>query len=273
MTAATDRTLVPCLLAPWLLALALALAPAALSAQDAMEGFRPTGDYVFELAGATDEDAEVFVLGQGSAFLILSDEVESPLLVEPRAGDVKTLSLLKVAKQADGTVNLLPNAVAASQGPFSVDLEGVTFTVDGQDAGLMVKPPFLGGAGVQELFDYSVDYRLGAEEYATSAPILRELEGEDRPVRVRVFFGTWCPHCQVVMPRILKVAQALQGSQIALEFYGLPRQISDDPEAARWDISGVPTGVVLVGDREVARISGGDWKIPELAIKNALDGA
>lgn len=264
MIPATHRLLALCLPA-FLLA-------AAASAQG-MEGFRPTGDYVFELEGATDDDAEVFVLGQGSAFLILSDAVESPLLIEPRAGDVKTVQLLKVARQADGTVNLLPNAVAASEGPFAVDLEGVTFTVDGRAAGLMVKPPFVGSAGVDELFDYSIDYRRGAEEYAASTPILRALQGEDRQVRVRVFFGTWCPHCQVVMPRILKVAQALEGSQIALEFYGLPRQISDDPEAERWDISGVPTGVVLVGDREVARISGGEWKIPELAIKNALDGA
>jgi thiol-disulfide isomerase/thioredoxin len=271
MTAATHRLPAPYLLAPCLLA--LAFAPAVLSAQGGMDGFRPTGDYVFELAGATDEEAEVFVLGQGTAFLILSHEVEAPLLIEPRAGDVKTVSVLKVSRQADGTVNLLPNAAATSQGPFSIDLEGVTFTIDGQSAGLMVKPPFLGSAGVQELFEYSVDYRQGAEAYAASAPILRELQGEERAVRVRVFFGTWCPHCQVVMPRILKVAQSLTGSRIELEFYGLPMQITEDPEARRWDISGVPTGIVLVGDREVGRISGGEWKIPELAIKNALDGA
>lgn len=265
MTVSTHRLLPLCLLA-------LLVGAAAVSAQG-MEGFRPTSDYVFQLEGATDEDAEVFVQGQGAAFLILSDAVESPLLVQPREGDVKTVSLLKVARQPDGTVNLLPNAVASSAGPFTVDLEGVTFEVDGRSAGLMVKPPWIGDAGIRDLLDYSVDYRRGAEEYTASEPILRALQGEERPVRVRVFFGSWCPHCQVVMPRILKVAEALEGSQISLEFYGLPRRIPDDPEAERWNIDGVPTGLVFVDGREVARISGGEWKIPELAIKNALDGA
>ncbi|MEZ5333322.1 MAG: thioredoxin family protein [Thermoanaerobaculia bacterium] len=256
-----------------ILALALLLPLTAVAAVSAQDGFRPTSEYVFELDGSTDPGAEVFVQGQGAAFLIVSDSIESPLLVEPRAGDVKAVSLLKVARQADGTVNLLPNAVAASEGAFTVEMDGVTFDLDGHPAGLMVKPPWIGDAGIQDLLDYSLEYRRGAEDYTASEPILRELQAEDRPVTVRVFFGSWCPHCQMVMPRILKVAEALRGSKIALEFYGLPRGIGDDPEAKRWDIDGVPTGVVLIGDREVARISGGEWKIPELAIKNVLDGA
>jgi hypothetical protein len=35
-------------------------------------------------------------------------------------------------------------------------------------------------------------------------------------------------------------------------------------------IKSVPTGVVFLGGREVGRISGNGWKIPELAINNVL---
>ncbi|MGH9465373.1 MAG: thioredoxin family protein [Thermoanaerobaculia bacterium] len=260
-----SRSLLPALLV-------VALAPALATAQNTapMTGFTPTSDYVLTLDGTTDPSAEVYVLGQGTAYLVISDRLASPVLLEPRAGVARSLSLLKVAKRPNGTIDLLPQAAIADLGRFTIDLEGVSFAVDGRTAQLETKPPYLGSAGADELLAYSVDYEREAAAYVCSEPILRDLRSQARAVEVRVFFGSWCPHCQQVMPRILKVAQELAGSQIALAFYGLPRDIASDPEARSFDISAVPTGVVLVGGREVGRIGGGDWKIPELAIKNAL---
>ena len=121
---------------------------------------------------------------------------------------------------------------------------------------------------------YSREYREGAASYAFSQPVVKQLQAESRPVEVKVFFGTWCPHCQTVLPRVLRVAEELTGSKVRLSFYGLPQGagFKADPEAQRFDIESVPTGVVLVEGREVGRISGSGWKIPELAIKNAITG-
>ncbi len=257
-------------LAACLLSAVVGLWAGRAAAQAPMAGFAPTGDYVLALDGQTDASAEVYVLGQGTAYLVLSDRLASPVLLEPRAGVARSLSLLKVARQEDGTIDLLPQAVIADLGRFTIDLEGVAFVVDGKAAQLKTKPPYLGSGGIDELLAYSADYQREAAAYVCSEPILRDLRAQPQAVEVRVFFGSWCPYCQQVMPRILKVAQQLAGSKIALEFYGLPRDLANDPEAGRYDISGVPTGVVLVGGREVGRIGGGDWKIPELAIKNAL---
>jgi len=119
---------------------------------------------------------------------------------------------------------------------------------------------------------YSREYRDGASAYAYSQPIVNQLLAESRPVEVKVFFGSWCPHCQTVLPRVLRVAEELSGSKVQLSFYGLPQGpgFKADPEVKRFDIDSVPTGVVLVDGREVGRISGSGWKIPELAIKNAI---
>lgn len=256
-----------------LTALVLAATASSVSAQSAapMRGFAPTGDYVLALDGETDPSAEVYVLGQGTAYLVLSDRLSSPVLLEPGAGVARSLSVLKVARQPNGTIDLLPQPAIADLGPFTIDLEGVSFAVDGHAAQLKTKPPYLGSAGVEDLLAYSADYQREAAAYVCSEPVLRDLRAHGQAVQVRVFFGSWCPYCQQVIPRILKVAQQLAGSGISLEFYGLPRDIASDPEAGRYDISGVPTGVVLLGGREVGRIGGGDWKIPELAIKNVLD--
>jgi thiol-disulfide isomerase/thioredoxin len=254
-------------------AVALAAGPLAGQGGTALSGFASTGDYVLVLDGATDPSAEIYVLGQGSAYLVLSDRLSAPVLLEPRAGTAVSVSLLKVSKQADGTIDLLPQAVIAELGRFTIDLDGVGFAVDGRAAQLRTKPPYLGNGGVDELLAYSPDYRRDAEAYVCSEPILRDLRAQPQAVEIRVFFGSWCPYCKQVLPRILKVAQQLAGSRISLAFYGLPRDIGSDAEAGRYGISGVPTGVVLVGGHEVSRIGGGDWKIPELAIKNALASA
>jgi hypothetical protein len=58
---------------------------------------------------------------------------------------------------------------------------------------------------------------------------------------------------------------------VRFEFYGLPTQFGNEPEAKRMGIDGVPTGVVYRGNQEIGRIAGGDWSIPELAIKKILD--
>ena len=62
-------------------------------------------------------------------------------------------------------------------------------------------------------------------------------------------------------------------SQVRFEFYGLPSPFDKEPEAKRMGITGVPTGVVYHGTKEVGRIAGGEWSIPELAIKKVLDGS
>ncbi len=247
---------------------ALLAAPLGAQTTGAMPGFQPTSEYVVWLDGASDPSGQVYVLNQSAAYLVLSDRLPSPLLLEPRAGVVRSLSLLKVAKQSDGTVTVLPQAVVADLGPFEVDLEGVRFTAEGREVELRAQPPYLGSGATEDLLAYSADYSREAALYVCSEPILRDLRAQPQPVRVRVFFGSWCPHCKLVMPRILKVAQQLAGSRIALEFYGLPRDIGSDAEANRLGIDSVPTGVVLVGEREVARIN--DWKVPELAIREAL---
>ncbi len=163
----------------------------------------------------------------------------------------------------------------ASLGKFTIAGDGISFSIDGKRAELRNKPWLLGEQDLEGMRSYSRDYRAGAEAYEFSQPVVRQLQQESRDVEVRVFFGTWCPHCQQVLPRVLRVAEELAGSKVELSFYGLPQGegFSADPEVKKFDLDSVPTGVVLVGGREVGRISGSGWKIPELSIKNAIQGS
>lgn len=256
-----------------LVALTLCLVAAApLAAQEAMSGFVPIDKFIFMIDGAEDPAAEVYQSQAAGAYLVVSSVVESPILVQARSAAVATVNLMKMDRQPDGNVNLLAGSVLDSLGTFTIAGEGIKFSVGGRSAELRNKPWLLGAQDLAGMRAYSREYREGASAYAYSQPVVRQLREESRPVEVKVFFGTWCPHCQTVLPRVLRVAEELQDSQIRLSFYGLPRGpgFTDDPEVQKFDIDSVPTGVVLVDGREVGRISGSGWKIPELAIQKAI---
>jgi thiol-disulfide isomerase/thioredoxin len=259
--------------APPFLALAALCAP--LGAQPAMRDFEPIDKFVFFLGGAEDPEAEIFQSQSAGAYLVVSKLVESPVLIEARSAAVSTVNLMKVDRQISGDLHLLPEASLEPLGKFTIAGEGITFRVEGEAAELRNKPWLLGEQDLSGMRAYSREYREGAEAYETSQPVLRQLQAEARPVEVRVFFGTWCPHCQQVLPRVLRVAEELAGSKVRLSFYGLPRGpgFSADPEVKKLDIDSVPTGVIFVDGREVGRISGSGWKVPELAIKNAIQGS
>lgn len=243
-----------------------------LSAQEPMSGFLPIDKFVFMIDGEEDAAAEVFQSQAAGAYLVLSTAVESPVLVQARSAAVSTVNLMKVDRQPNGSVNLLAGAALDSLGKFTIAGDGIKFEVTGREAELRNKPWLLGAQDLNGMKAYSRDYREGASAYDYSQPIVNQLLAESRPVEVKVFFGTWCPHCQTVLPRVLRVAEELSGSKVQLSFYGLPQgpDFRADPEVKRFDIDSVPTGVVLVDGREVGRISGSGWKIPELAIKNAI---
>jgi thiol-disulfide isomerase/thioredoxin len=257
-----------------LLCFGLAVA-ASLQAQEPMNGFLPIDKFVFLVDGVADSEAEVLQSQAAGAYLVLSDAVESPILVEARSAAVSSVNLMKVDRQPNGSINLLAGAALEPLGTFTIAGEGIRFAMAGREAELRNKPWLLGVQDLDGMKAYSREYREGASAYEFSRPVVGQLKAESRPVEVRVFFGSWCPHCQTVLPRVLRVAEELQGTKVRLSFYGLPRgpEFSQDPEVKKLGIDSVPTGVVFVDGREVGRISGSGWKIPELAIKDAIQGS
>lgn len=258
-------------------AIAALCAPAAGFAQEGIKGFERIGSFVLEVAGEPVPGARIFQAKEPPALLVDSSKLPAPVLIRVRERTVQTVQLLKLAEQANGTLDLLPGAAGAAQPPFEV--EGVTegikvlFSVDGVSAVLKPKPYLLGLHETADMKSYSPEYERKANAYQPSEPILEKLRAEGREVRVRVFFGTWCPACGEMVPRIMRVAEALQGSNLAVEYYGLPRGFDGEPEATRYDIHSVPTGVVFVDGEEVGRIQGNGWRLPELALTNLLQGS
>ena len=265
-------------IAPLTMALLAALvAPAVgqmIPAHPTLRDFEPMGEYVLMLNGTPQPGVQIWKSEKGgSAVLVTGAPLHSSLLIAPREREVQRFDPVKVAVGSDGRAYLLSDVKLTKESAFSVEADEIVFTVEGQPARLKPKPYLLGLHAGRDLLTHDVGYDFLAKQYQPSPAVLRALRQTSQPVRVRVFFGSWCPHCHEMVPRILRVENALAGSSLRFEFYGLPAPFGDEPEAKRMGIRAVPTGVVYRGNQELGRIEGDEWSIPELAIKKILDAA
>jgi thiol-disulfide isomerase/thioredoxin len=239
-----------------------------------LRGFQPTGEYALIVGGVPVPKAEIYQNERIPAILVLTSELPSPVLLTPRTGGVATVNIMKVAKQADGTVDLLADAVLAPLGQFQMAGANVKFDYEGRKVSLNPKPPLTGLHKGEELKVHSPEYAHSATLYRPDGAAIAALKKEPNPVTVRVFFGSWCPHCRQHVPSILRVEDELKGSKVKFEYFGLPQPPDAwrDPEALKMKVSGVPTGIVYVNGKEVGRIIGTGWEAPEVLLNKIVNG-
>ncbi|HVS14592.1 MAG TPA: thioredoxin family protein [Thermoanaerobaculia bacterium] len=279
-TRSTEPTLPTCG-APWrraLLAAALwgciAGGVAVAVAQDPslLKGFRPDENFILEVNGERDEGAEIYVQQRLPAYLVLPSQASSPVLLVPRSKQVQAVHIMKMTKRPDGYLDLAPDAVYASKGQFQIEGSDLVFEVDGKRYALKDKPALLGLMQADGLKEYAASYETLAGSYSPSTEALARLKAETRDVQVRVFFGSWCPFCQQYLPRMVRVADELEGSKVAIDFYGLPKDFSGDSTTRTMNIRAVPTGVVFIDGKEAGRIQSQEWQSPERSLVEILGG-
>jgi thiol-disulfide isomerase/thioredoxin len=234
------------------------------------KGFQPVGDFFLEIDGTQSRRGEVYRSERAAALLLFAPELSSPVLIVPRTGSVQTVNIMKVAKQGDGSIDLLADAVLAHQGRFDIRDDGVVFSLGAKQVAVRERPPLLGAQDLAGMEDYDPSYGRLAAQYEPSGSAMAALAKQSDEVVVKVYFGTWCPFCRRYVPRMMKVAGEMEGSRVKVDFYGLPRQLSEDPVTKKYKITGVPTGIVMVNGREVGRIDGDEWTTPELALRKLL---
>ena len=247
-----------------------ALALAQVPADQVLRDFTPIGDLELVLDGRVAEGSEIFRSETAVAFLIISPDFASPVLLSPRRRSVETVDFMKVSRRSDGAIDLFADAVLASQGEFRLDGADVLFDLDGYVARLREKPPLLGKRSAEDLATYNPEYGRTAAAYQPGSEVVTELGASEAPVEVRIYFGTWCPHCSRAVPRVMKIESVLGDGPIEFAYYGLPKDLGNAPEAKSLDIKGVPTGIVYRDGKEIGRIMANGWKSPELTLRDIL---
>jgi len=181
---------------------------------------------------------------------------------------VETVPLAKVARQDDGSVGLLADAEISPLGKYKPAGASVAFTYDGKHVSLDPKPPLTGLHTAAELLAHDPAYARNAAEYRPGPTAIATLRAATVPVTVRVLFGSWCPYCKLHVPNMLRVEEELAGSNVTIEYFGLPSPPAawKDPEAVRLDVRSTPTAIVFIGGKAVGRLIGDDWRTPEVEL-------
>jgi len=256
-----------------LVSAALPVTGRAQAADALLRGFEPSGDWLLVVDGHDVPKARIFDSTRAQALLVLTSEFASPVLIDRAGRSVATLDLLKVAERRDGTVDLLADAVLEPAGSLEVRQNEGVFRLAGKSVAIRPGPWKLGPQVGSDLLDSNAGYRWRASQFTPDTGALARLAARGKGVRVLTFFGTWCPHCRENLPHLLAVERQLAGSGPRFDYYGLPSPFSSEPEAVKWQVNGVPTSIVFVGDKEIGRVPATGWAHPESAIADLLAGA
>ena len=251
-------------------ALALVVAIAA----DGPQPYYLSGKRVVRVAGTLDDKARVYMgLGTPRA-VILSPLLGAPVYVASVEKKAIVLDAARVQPSPDDPDAVLVDADGVTGGsPLTVDGLELRFAVAGKPVVLESRPPALSGdLTAEQLLAAIPEYRRNAKTYAPGKGDLRLLATIAEPAEIDVFFGTWCPHCEQHVPRMIKVAQELNSPVLTFRYHGLSEKFADDPLARQYQIKAVPVALVTRGDKLLARIEGPSWARPESALSAVLVG-
>lgn len=235
-------------------------------------GFLPSGLYVLELDGAVVEDATLYQAKASSAFLVLAPGLDDGVLVLPRRGCAERVAEADLTRHEDGSIDVSKATVTCDLGPYRLEGGHVLFAVGARAARLKPTPPLVGRHTAASLLRHTPEYARAAKAYQPDAAAVAALRARGRPAQVEVYFGSWCSFCTRFLPGVLRVEQELAGSGIEFVYQGLPPPPAAwmTPEAVRHRVKKLITGIVLVDGREVARIVGNGWIVPEKALVETL---
>ncbi len=212
-------------------------------------------EYIVEIDGVISDLGRLFSAAGREAVLIMAPEMRYPVVVRIKEREVLAVDPNSVSAGPEpDQVEVDDAGVHGPAVPFTRNGDGIIFFQSGEKIEVLRRPPILGATSVEAILEHSPAYRKGMEEYVPAPAALEYLRAFRLPVKVEVFFGSWCPHCKVTVPRFLKTASLNTNPGFTCAYTGLPRPpFSGYPAATERGITGVPVFIVYVEGQEAGR--------------------
>ena len=242
-----------------LLALLCGALPASGRAAGAAEStFLPKYDWALEVDGTPVDEARFFLEREGRRILVQAPQLPKVALINPSGQQVRSLDLLNVVIQPDGEGARLAPGAEESVAPATYKMEGaqVLFFMGSKRLKIIPKRHLEGPASDDQILRHSPMYKKGMDSYTPDKDAVAYLKSYASPVRIEVFFGTWCPHCKELIPRFMKSVRVAGNSKLAVSYVGVPKEFGTYAPARAKGVRGVPTFIFYRGESEFGRIPG-----------------
>lgn len=244
-----------------------------LPGDDAIEDLRLTREWQLRLDGEALPGLAVYHSKYHVAWLVETPE-HGWLLLSPRGSSVQRLRDGALERTGDVSARLEAGAVTGDPWHFETEYlddraGAMLFELDGQTACLEPAPPMLGRQALMSVAERHPGFAQKAGEYQFETP----LPGPEKNAgewTVEVYFASWSPICQRIVPKIMAVEQAWAGNGPRFTYHGLPKPLIEDERARELAISGVPTVRLLRDGQEVERLTGRQLDDPAAVLAAAL---
>ncbi len=249
-----------------------AVTPAARAQDAPPETFLLTGKFQLKIADKPVPDAKVYAVAAGAPKLLVLGGGDKPVLITAGGKTVEPIDPARVAPGDGDAVTVAPGAAAGPVAALVVDGARLKANLGGAQWVLEPRAALAGDMEPEKLLAYMPEYRRNYDAYKPRLGDMRLLETLQQPTEIDIFFGTWCPHCEKYVPRMLRVAKELKNPNLTFKLHGVPANIDDDPLARQLKIKAIPMGLIKRGDQLVATVEGNNWERPESTLTALLFG-
>jgi thiol-disulfide isomerase/thioredoxin len=258
-------------LAAALAVLALAVPPLLFAAEVTCQ---PDYDFCVEVDGDFPADARFYRSEvRGKYFIDIPGMNKSFLMVHPE----KKMYAVPSDRISRGDGILKFDDVQQPDDPayaFSIMGPIVRFDANGTKIRVLRvldRPALVGEVALDELLADRAEYRAAMSSYTPDETAMRAVRSYDKPVKVDIYFGTWCPHCKKYVPKILRIANDAGNSKIVFNPVGVPKNFGT--EKGPWwgkKIQTIPTVIISQNGKEITRLSTHDSALPEIELAGIL---
>ncbi len=237
-------------------------------------GWVATYDWMVEVEGTPFYEGLFFQEIGSQRLIILVPGMEEAAVLDQNGQKILALARDQVTLTAEGegAVVAEPAIEKAAESSYTLDQarRSVIFYLGGQRLKILTRQPLVGTVTAEEILVHSPLYRKGIEEYTPVSEDVAAVRAHRGPVRIEVFFGTWCPHCKVVIPKFMKTLAEAANPDLEVAYIGVPRGFANYAEARAKGVRTVPTMIFFRDGREFGRLPGDEGDTIERAVARLL---
>jgi thiol-disulfide isomerase/thioredoxin len=237
---------------------------------------RPDYDYSVEVDGGYPQGACFYKAedAYGKWFIDIPSN-KTGLLLDLTAKRVVNVPRDRITAAQDSRLKIRddvpPGATAYA---YSVDGRILQFQADEMKVRILPvteRPPITGSTTIGELEMDRPEYREGMKAYTPDAAAIAFLKKYGKPVEIDAYFATWCPHCKIYMPKLLRAMKDTGNQKITLNLVGVPKGFGEKngPWSGK-NVTAVPTIIVKVEGREITRMGAHEGAVPETELVDIL---
>jgi thiol-disulfide isomerase/thioredoxin len=236
--------------------------------------FRPDYEFSVEVNGIFPKDATFFTSDVRGKYFINVPSTRDGLLMDLLAKKIFAVprNLIDEGERALTIRDGIPAGTRAYA--FAIDGPTIRFETDVMKVRIvraLMRPPLTGVIQVDDLLADRPEYRAGVERYAPDETAMKTLAAYGKEVVIEAYFGTWCGHCQMFMPKVLRVLLDAANPMIKVDLVGVPKNFGRIK--GPWDgkgITAIPTVIVKKDGREITRLSIHEGSLPEVELAGIL---